>query len=432
MVNRLLLLCAIVGVMAAVRSFGADDVMPAAGTTLTIGFMLLAAWLLGEVFATIRLPRLTGYLVLGLIAGPSVAGLMDQPVVDRLQILPGAAAALIALTAGLETELRDLRPLARTILAMLVVCVGGTIVALAGAVTLLGPAIPFVDTLVGARAAGVTMVLAIVLSAQSPAVAIALHRELDAAGPVTRAVLASVIVADVLLIVLFAIGSAGVQLMSGSEGALASTLGVLAWQLFGSAAVGAGVGAVLAVYAQRVIEGLELFTLLSAFVVAEVGRALGLDPLITALATGLLVRNATSAGPALLRAVESSSLPVYVLFFAVAGASIHLDALAANALPAVVLVGARGAAYLLTARVATSMAGAPPVVRAYAGFGMLPQAGLAIALALLFVRTFPEFGAQAGALTLGVVALNELVGPVAYRWALARAGEVGQRGAAPT
>ena len=75
------------------------------------------------------------------------------------------------------------------------------------------------------------------------------------------------------------------------------------------------------------------------------------------------------------------------------------------------------------ARLGAAIADAPLVVRRYAGFGLMPQAGLALALSLLFARTFPQFGAAAGALTLGVVALNEILAPALFRAALLRSGE---------
>ena len=72
------------------------------------------------------------------------------------------------------------------------------------------------------------------------------------------------------------------------------------------------------------------------------------------------------------------------------------------------------------------------MVQRYAGFGLLPQAGLALALSMLFGKTFPEFGTEAGALTLGVVAINELVAPALYRFALIRSGEAGRKAPAIT
>jgi Kef-type K+ transport system membrane component KefB len=117
---------------------------------------------------------------------------------------------------------------------------------------------------------------------------------------------------------------------------------------------------------------------------------------------------------------------VYVLFFAVAGATLHLDALAIVGIPAALFVVVRGAGLYYGSRLGARIAGAPPAIQRYAGLGLLPQAGLALALALMFTKTFPEFGAEASALTLGVVALNELLAPAAYRFGLVQAGEAGR------
>jgi hypothetical protein len=94
--------------------------------------------------------------------------------------------------------------------------------------------------------------------------------------------------------------------------------------------------------------------------------------------------------------------------------------------PASLLAVVRGIGLLAGTRLGAQLAKAPGVVQRYAGYGLLPQAGLAQALALLFSRTFPEFSTQAGALVLAVVAVNVLVSPVLYRLALSRSGELGR------
>jgi Kef-type K+ transport system membrane component KefB len=114
------------------------------------------------------------------------------------------------------------------------------------------------------------------------------------------------------------------------------------------------------------------------------------------------------------------------VFFALAGARIHIDVLAVVGVPALLLVLLRGGVFIGGSRLAGRLAGAPAAVRRFVGFGMLPQAGLAIALSMLFAETFPTFGAEASALTLGIVALNEMVAPLLYRAALVRSGEAGQ------
>lgn len=427
-----ILLVVLAFLMSAARSFLVGGVPPSAGTALAFGYLMLTAHFGGGLFKQLGLPRLTGYLVAGLFVGPAVLDLVDSGMLDQLSIVTGTAAALIALTAGLETEIEEVRPLGRTLGWLMVAGVGGTTLALTIATVASRPWLPFMAPLDLVQSSAVALVIALVLAAQSPAVAIALHRELDADGPVSRMVLATVVANQLAIILGFALATTVVKATLGMDVDVMSAVMRLAWEIPGSVFVGLAIGAVLAVYAQRVVGGTELFTLTTAFVVAEVGDRLEFDPLLIALTAGLLVRNASSAAPVLLESVTATAQPVYVLFFAVAGATIHLDALAVVGVPAVVLVTVRAVAYLGTSNLVARWTGADPQVQKWLGFGLLPQAGLAIALALLFGRLFPEFGAAAGALTLAVVSINELVAPALYRYALLRAGEAGKRGEGPS
>jgi Kef-type K+ transport system membrane component KefB len=271
-----------------------------------------------------------------------------------------------------------------------------------------------------------------VIVAQSPAVVVALRDELRADGPVARTALGVVVLADLLVIVLFSVVSTIAKGTFGASADAAHTASLLGWEIFGSLGAGAVVGGLLAAYLRYVGGGASMFLFLTTAVVAEVGRRLHFDPLLVMLAAGMLVRNATRMGDALEHELQPASLPVSIVFFAVAGANLHLDVLALVWLPASLLVLVRGAGLLLGSRVGARLAGAPALVQRLAGFGLLPQAGLALALSMLFASTFPEFGASASALTLGIVALNEVFAPAAYRLALVRSGEVDRRGAAPT
>jgi hypothetical protein len=66
-------------------------------------------------------------------------------------------------------------------------------------------------------------------------------------------------------------------------------------------------------------------------------------------------------------------------------------------------------------------------VQQYAWVGLVPQAGLALAIALVLEKTFPSFGAQAAVIVVGVVSLNQLVAPVILRMVIIRSGEAGQK-----
>ncbi|MDH4281679.1 MAG: sodium:proton exchanger, partial [Myxococcales bacterium] len=161
-------------------------------------------------------------------------------------------------------------------------------------------------------------------------------------------------------------------------------------------------------------------------VVAELAVPVHLDPLIVMLAAGLVIANfSEQEASRLVRDLEGVALPVYIVFFATAGASLRLDVLAGVAPIAALLVALRGASLWLFGAIATRLTGASAEIRRWGWVGLLPQAGLALALALLVQRGFGALGERASALLLGVIALNELVMPILLRAALLRSGEAG-------
>jgi len=427
----LLLILALAGLMHAARSFTVNGSIPlGSGTILAFGFVLLTAFFMGRIFKRVRLPKLTGYIAAGILIGPSALGLLDHAVVDQLKIVNGVAIALIALTAGSELDFRTFRPLFRSIQWITITAVLGTSILLAIAVFLLRGQLPFMADMTLHHAIAISMVLGVVMVAQSPAVVVALRDEMDADGPVSRTVLGIVVIADLVVILLFALVSSYAKSSFGAPGDALDTVSKLSWEILGSLGSGALIGGLVAIYLRKIEGGASLFVITVTFVMAEVGTRLDFDPLLMALAAGVLIRNFTKAGDQLHHAIESSSLPVYVVFFAVAGANIHLGVLATVGIPAAIFVLVRGAGLLGGTRLGARLAQAPPNVERYAGMGLLPQAGLALALALLFAKIFPEFGDDAAALTLGVVALNEIIAPAIYRLALVRSGEAGARSAA--
>lgn len=424
-VKRILLVLAVGLLMRAVDTIDVSTPGARAGAlVLGVGFVLVCAWFVGRLAASIGLPKLTGYLATGIVAGPAVLAFLDAETVRDMGVVNGMAISLIALTAGSEMDFRSMRPLLKSIAWISLFGVAGTALVLAAVVYLLRSQITFLAEMPLTAGLIVSLVLGVVVVAQSPAVVVAIRAETGADGPVSRTALGVVVLADLLVIVLFAItSSAATSVLAGSFD-IGQATRQLAWELFGSLGIGMVVGGIIAAW-QRFVgtRGLDLFVLAACFVSAEVGRRLHLDPLLLMLAAGLVVENVARRGEELRHAFADASLPVYILFFTVAGASIHLDALPTVAVPACALVLTRAAGLLGGSYLGARVAKAPESVQRLAGFGLLPQAGLAIALSLLFTRTFPQFGEAASALTLSIVAINELLAPAVFRAALLRSGE---------
>lgn len=423
----ILLLLAIGGLMHAAGTFGSSS-ETLAGPELAFGFLLLMAYFNGKLVSRIGLPKLTGYILAGIVVGPYVLGLVDKATAGDLKIVGAVATAIIALQAGSELDLPSVKPLIRTIRAMTFWAVLGCMVALTGTLMLMRPFVPFLGGLELVPALAVSATLAVALSAQSPAVVMALIGETRSDGIVTRTILAMVVIADLVVVIMYGIASSAATAVVRGQADFGATIGGIAWEILGSIGFGLFIGIALGQFILHVQRGVGLFAVMMCFVVAEVGHAVHLDPLVIMIAAGIYLQNFSRADAhKLLDAFDAASLPVYLVFFALAGAKLDLGALAAVAIPVMIVVLVRAGSFYAGSKIACDRADADPAVRKHAWFGLLPQAGLALALAALIQRTFPEFGDAAFALVVGVVAANEMIAPVILRIVFLRSGEAGKR-----
>lgn len=133
------------------------------------------------------------------------------------------------------------------------------------------------------------------------------------------------------------------------------------------------------------------------------------------------------SGHRVIQETEAGSLPTFAVFFALIGAEIHLSDFQAVAPFALLLALGRAGGLFGGVMTLGKISGADDRTRRLTPFGMLPQAGIAIALATAIGSTFAPWGPFASTLLLGTIVVNELVGPVIFRLAVGRSGEAGQR-----
>ena len=396
-----------------------------ARATLALGFLLLAAHLGGELAQRARLPRITGYLLVGFAVGPAWLGLVRPDEVAALRFIADAAVALIAFAAGSALTLQTLRA-ERAALTRLA---AGAVVLPFAAVALVALSVspwfpltvhqPWGDRIV------VALVLGTIAAGSSPAVTIALIDEMGARGPFSRSILGVTVAKDVAVIVLLSLVLAlGRPIASAGALNLGVALAALL-RLGGSLAVGVVLGVLLALYLRRVRRDTALFLVAVAFLTAEIARLLRLDPMLVALAAGFYLENFSRVeGERLRGELSRGAMPVYVAFFALAGAGLHVETLA-DLWPWVALFAGLRAVAL---RYATRWAGRDArVTRDLARdgwLGLISQAGVTLGLAAVTRRAFPEWGISLEALILSMVAVHEVAGPICFRKALVRAGEI--------
>ncbi|HKI99242.1 MAG TPA: cation:proton antiporter [bacterium] len=428
--RRVLGLLAVCALIVAVR-LAMPAEASAAAAAMALGFVLLVSFVLGRVATRLGLPTITGYILVGMVTGPFLLGwlhpalaVLGHSAVSSLRLLDGVALGLIALSAGGELRLAAVRRHARTIAAViagqvLLVFAGVTMLVLAGATLF-----PSLQGVAGGSLVAMALLFAVIATANSPATALAIIQEYRSEGPVTDVVLAVTVVKDVVVISLFTIVLAFAVLLARPGAAFdAAFLLELGWEVAGSVALGVGLAWLVALYVRRVGHELPLLILGVAFVAVAVLPALHLSGLLALMVAGFVIENFTAHGDDLIQAIERHSLPVYVVFFTIAGASLDLGALGATLPLALALALVRG---LLTAggtALGARLAHAPAAVQRHGWSGFVAQAGVTLGFAILVEQRFPEIGFTVKTVVLAVIALNQLAGPVLFRLGLFWAGE---------
>lgn len=416
-------------------------------TLAAIGFVVLAAFAIAELGGRMSLPKVTGYIVSGVVLGPYATGIVSDAAVADMKMFGTLALGLIATTAGLELELKGLAKLAKTLAATIGIKVVLSAVLVGSAVLGLGLGLgPQVLGLSNpTQVYGIALLLSALAIGTSPAIALAVASESNAKGRLTDLVLGAAVAKDVVVVVAFNIALATALAMSTGGELGAGVIVHVAEEIGFSIIAGVILGGLLIAYLRFVKTEMLLFVTAMVLVVAEAAVWLKaefhivLELLAVFIVAGMMVRNLTPKFEHdLLDPLKTVSLPVFIVFFTNAGANIDLSATWSVLPAALVICVARGIAYFVSARFGARIGGEDEKVQRLAWLAYLPQAGVALTLLGLATGRFSELtgldpATQAAVdelalvvanLGIAVVAINLLVGPITLRVALRSAGEI--------
>ena len=394
-------------------------------TIAAIGFLLLAGTLLSELLAPLGLPHLTGYLIAGIASGPYVLRLVDEHTVKSLSPVNTLALSLIALAGGAELDLETVRKSAKSLgWAMFVQCLLVLVVVTVCFVAVARPMIPFTRQLTPAALVGVAMLWGALAVTRSPSATLGILSQTRASGPVATFTLAFVMVSDVVVVVLVALVLGCVRpLIDPSATFSVDSFTTLGHEIVGSVALGTTLGLVIAAYLRLVNRQMLVVLLVLGFGVSTVIEYLQFDSLLTFIVAGFIVRNLSKQGHKFSAYIEKTGTVVYVVFFATAGADLNVPLVRQLWPVALFLAGSRSLVTWGGSLLAGKMAKDPPMLRRWAWSGLVSQAGLALGLSVIIAREFPSIGPSFRALAIATVAINEMIGPVLFKFALDRAGE---------
>jgi Kef-type K+ transport system membrane component KefB len=433
MIGDLAILIFVVGLIATVKGLGIGSFFNIGDQgALAFGFVLLASYLAGRIARRAKLPMITGYLLAGILFGPFVMGsiapalnILSFEVLGELNIFNSIALGLIAFSAGGEMKIESLTKRLRsiisitlgqslaafTVLVPLMLLFGGMFAAFSG--------VPQSGLLAGG------LLLAVLATANSPSTAIALIVEYRAKGPLTTTVLGVTVLKDVAVIILFSVAMIAAELLTGSAGShsIAATGGLVAWEVFGSIGFGLLLGYLMGQYMTYVGRELPLILLALSFGAVELAREMHLSGLLICMSAGFYVENYTKRGNLLIDAIERYSLPVFILFFTITGANLKLGNLATLWPLVLAFFAVRLGTTWFGTWAGSTIAGDEKNLRTNLWTGFVPQAGVTLGLATLISDSFTVIGAPIKTTVIAAVALNQIFGPVLFRWGLFRSGE---------
>ena len=407
---------------------------------ITLAFSVLAGLLMSRAAKLVNLPAVTAYLVAGLCIGPFLLGRLgikgigfsSLEYVDSFSIISQAALGFIAFEIGNEFRLKDLKSMGKSAITIGILQAVITTIVVDIALILLHFIAPSLISLSSA------ITLGAIAAATAPAATLMVVKQYKAEGPMTKLLLMVVAIDDAVGLVLFSV-SFGVA--TALETGAISFVGVVVeplLELVLSIALGVLGGLSLNWLEKYFHSRSKRMGLAVAFVLLTVGIALlewniggvhfGFSLLLVCMIEGTVFCNINETSEELMDRVDRWTGPLNMLFFVLSGADLNLNVLSN---PLVLIVGLifiafRSLCKISGAYLSCRLEKTSPTIQKYLGITLLPQAGVALGMALT-ARNLSD-GEIVRNVVLFAVLVYELVGPTLTKWSLLRAGEIKEEG----
>ncbi len=394
----------------AVGAFFGKSILLSLGTAILIGLVF------NRIVKKLGLPNVTGYLVAGVIIGPSFLQIIPMGFLEELTLLVNVALGFIAFSIGGEFRISKIRS------------IGKSVVIITFFQALVTTALVDIGLLLLGFHPAVAISLGAIATATAPAATLMIVRQYNAKGPVTNMLLPVVALDDAIGLVVFSISLAIAKLTVSSESVnVAAMLLEPLKEIVLSLVIGAVIGVVLTF-------GLGFFhsrsnrltSIISAvFLGTSLASMFNLSSLLLCMSIGAVMANFYPESEKMLDVTEHWTPSVFLLFFVISGAELDLKLLPSVGLLGIMYILLRSAGKYFGARLGSSVVHEDRNIRKYLGVALLPQAGVAIGMSQIVVSALPtDIGGRIRAVVLCATLVYELVGPLLTKMVLTRAGEI--------
>lgn len=407
---------------------------------ISLAAALIGGLLLSRLAKRLNLPAVTAYLVAGLILGPFLLGALNIPglgfnsvaQVEELSVLTQMALGFIAFAMGNEFRLSQLKTFGSRAIVIGILQAVITTVVVDLVLILVHLLFPYVISVPAA------ITLGAIASATAPAATLMVVRQYKADGPLTKLLMLVVAIDDAVGLLLFSVSFGIANTMSSADASVLSMVVEPILEILLSVILGGIMGYLLNLVERFFHSRSKRMAVSVAFVLLTVGLSMlkfhigpvhcGFSLLLVCMMTGTVFCNVCTTSEELMSRVDGWTVPLNILFFVISGAELDLRILVnpVTLIIGVIYILARSAGKCLGANLSCRMTKCSKTITDNLGITLLPQAGVALGMALT-AATLPD-GALVRNVVLFAVLVYELVGPAMTRRALMKAGEIDPEG----
>jgi len=384
--------------------------MPLHFVLLSLGALFLAGLVADLLGRRTHVPRVTLLMLVGLGLGPVGFDVLPTALEAWYEFLAAAALTMVAFLLGGALSRDRLQRHGRAIVIVSVAIVIASALLVAGGLWLAGVPVTL------------ALLLAGISTATDPAATLDVTREAHARSGFSRLILGIVAIDDAWGLIAFSLLLVAAKALAGDG--TAHVLADALWEIGGALVIGAGLGLPAAALTGRLKPGepTQIEVLAVVFLCAGLAIWIGVSFLLAGMVCGALVANFARHHDRPFHEIENVERPFMLLFFILAGASLHAEGLAEAGRVFGLYLALRVAARLLGGWCGGTLAGLRPAERRWIGAALLPQAGVAVGMALIAGDHFPGLRQELLSVTIATTIAFEILGPVATQQALRRAG----------
>ncbi|MCK4575153.1 cation:proton antiporter [candidate division WOR-3 bacterium] len=394
---------------------------------LLIGIIILAGLIGKKLSNRIKLPGVTGYLIVGVLLGQSLLNLINIQFLEASGFITDITLGIVGFIIGNQLAAKKFKKIGKRIPIIVLTESFGAFILVSIAIFLL------------TRRIDLALLLGAIAPATAPAGTVAVLREYRAKGNLTNSLLAVAGLDDGLCIMIYVFVSAIIRVTLFSVGTVSFYKIFISplIHILLSLVIGGCAGLLLTLFLKKIRTREETMIIVLGFILLFTGisNLLNISLILVNLSMGIVVANLSHHLSTRLSRILDETVPiVFIVFFVLAGA--HLDV---RLLPVMGLLGLfyiifRSAGKIGGASFGAFISKAPKKLKKYLGFGLLSQAGVAIGLSLLVVREFSTYGQTGQELSVIIVTtiaattvIFEIIGPITAKIAITKAGEVRRR-----